>query len=215
MGYRTYIGYLPKEDYNKIKDLTKGEILAHFNRSPDDWVGPYDICKELYEFGKYTNFQPPDGSMIPFFTNKELQEFYSVDDEIWVVNKDFLKYIIDSQRDRIRGYLRDMVSPFLDENGWKGDFFKSVETKYGLKNDTYDFDGSILTPNQKTSIINIINHIISINSEWSYDHILPYKLDDGKDEITSSWKYEYSIFELVRIYKTFDWENNVMVHYGY
>lgn len=45
--------------------------------------------------------------------------------------------------------------------------------------------------------------------------LVPFNLDDGKDEVTSSWKYEYSIFELVRIYKSFDWENNVMIHYGY
>lgn len=48
--------------------------------------------------------------------------------------------------------------------------------------------------------------------EWL--RLTPYNLDEG-DEITTSWKYEYSIFELVRIYKTFDWKNNVMIYYGY
>ena len=34
-------------------------------------------------------------------------------------------------------------------------------------------------------------------------------------KLVSSWKYEYEVFELVRIYKTFDWKRNVMIYYGY
>jgi hypothetical protein len=130
-----------------------------------------------------------------------------------VVNKDFLKYIIETYKEKIRGYLGDMVKPFLDEDGYRGDFLKSVKTNYGIKEDKYEFDGSVLNKDQQNSIVNILNHIISINSEWNM--LAPFNLDDGKDEVTSSWKYEYSIFELVRIYKSFDWENNVMIHYGY
>jgi hypothetical protein len=213
MGYRTYIGYLPKEKYQEIKDLPKTELLSKFGEDEDGYVGPYEIGKELYEFGKYTNFNPPDGSMFPFFSNRELQEFYSEDNELWVVNKDFLKYIIETYKEKIRGYLGDMVKPFLDEDGYRGDFLKSVKTNYGIKEDKYEFDGSVLNKDQQNSIVNILNHIISINSEWNM--LAPFNLDDGKDEVTSSWKYEYSIFELVRIYKSFDWENNVMIHYGY
>lgn len=213
MGYRTYIGYLPKEKYQEIKDLSKTELLSKFGEDEDGYVGPYEIGKELYEFGKYTNFNPPDGSMVPFFSNRELQEFYSEDNELWVVNKDFLKYIIETYKEKIRGYLGDMVKPFLDEDGYRGDFLKSVKTNYGIKEDKYEFDGSVLNKDQQNSIVNILNHIISINSEWNM--LVPFNLDDGKDEVTSSWKYEYSIFELVRIYKSFDWENNVMIHYGY
>ena len=32
---------------------------------------------------------------------------------------------------------------------------------------------------------------------------------------TNSWSYEYSIFELVRLYKTFDWENDNLVLMGW
>lgn len=213
MGYRTYIGYLPKEKYQEIKDLSQSELLSKFGEDEDGYVGPYEIGKELYEFGKYTNFNPPDGSMVPFFSNRELQEFYSGDIELWVVNKDFLKYVIETYKGKVREYLSDMVKPFLDEDGYRGDFLKSVKTNYGIRDDKYEFDGSTLNKEQQNSIVNILNHIISAHTEWNM--IVPFNLDDGKDEVTSSWKYEYSIFELVRIYKTFDWENNVMIHYGY
>ena len=42
----------------------------------------------------------------------------------------------------------------------------------------------------------------------------PYDLDDDTDCIVNSWKYEYVIFELVRIYKTFDWKNDVLLYVG-
>jgi len=58
-------------------------------------------------------------------------------------------------------------------------------------------------------------HLSSLIREWEGKYTLPYNLDEDKDEIVSSWKYEYSVFELVRIFKTFDWENNKMVWYGW
>jgi hypothetical protein len=44
--------------------------------------------------------------------------------------------------------------------------------------------------------------------------LTPYNLENGS-EVTVSWKYEYTIFELVNIYKNFDWKNKIMIYYGY
>ena len=46
------------------------------------------------------------------------------------------------------------------------------------------------------------------------DHNIPYNLENG-EQVVNSYKYEYSLFELVRIYKAFDWKNNIMIYYGY
>ncbi|MDG1949255.1 MAG: hypothetical protein P8J32_00320 [bacterium] len=51
--------------------------------------------------------------------------------------------------------------------------------------------------------------------EWEGRFGEPYNLDEERKEIVSSWKYEYAVFELVIVLKSFDWENNVMVWYGY
>lgn len=45
--------------------------------------------------------------------------------------------------------------------------------------------------------------------------LVPYDLDKSTENIVNSWKYEHAIFELVRIYKTFDWGNNVLIYHGY
>ena len=65
----------------------------------------------------------------------------------------------------------------------------------------------------KEKFTSLFHHVRDFSTEWNY--LTPYDLDDGKECITSSWKYEYGIFELVRIYKRFDWKKNVMVYYGY
>ena len=60
--------------------------------------------------------------------------------------------------------------------------------------------------------LKLYQHVKWNSIEWL--GLLPYDLEKGEG-VTSSWKYEYSIFELVRIYKTFDWENKILIYYGY
>ena len=52
---------------------------------------------------------------------------------------------------------------------------------------------------------------------WSgkYFGILPVDLDESRERITGDWSYEYAIFELVRLYKVFDWENDDLVLEGW
>jgi len=54
-------------------------------------------------------------------------------------------------------------------------------------------------------------HIASILNEWRRGII---DISNNNPQITKSWKYEYAIFELIRLYKTFDWENDIAVIYG-
>lgn len=51
--------------------------------------------------------------------------------------------------------------------------------------------------------------------EWTTDYCLPYNLDLDKPQVVGSWQREYVLFELVRIYKTFDWDNDLLVYYGW
>ena len=55
MGYRNYIGYIPKMEYDKIKDLSKEELYSYYGKG---YVSTCDLSiKELYEFGKYCDFE--------------------------------------------------------------------------------------------------------------------------------------------------------------
>ena len=56
--------------------------------------------------------------------------------------------------------------------------------------------------------------------EWSPEEnfgVLPYWLDEEHTdgEIVRSWIMEYAIFNIVHIYRTFDWENDFLIYSGW
>ena len=226
MGYRTYVASMPKREYNKIKSMTKDQLIEHYKIEREDYeieegyigMGVYDFGKELYEFGKYTDFEPPKGSLKTFFKNKELNKYYTDEHDFNIVTPEFLAYIIDSYKKIVTDYYNDMMNPFFGKKVERydrdnpTDFLNSVKVEYNYPNNKYKFDFSLITQEEQNSLWKIIDHVRSMRTEWTA--IIPYDLSRG-DEVTTSWKYEYVIFELVRIYKTFDWKKNVMIYYGY
>lgn len=226
MGYRTYVASMPKREYNKIKSMTKDQLIEHYKIEREDYeieegyigMGVYDFGKELYEFGKYTDFEPPKGSLKTFFKNKELNKYYTDEHDFNIVTPEFLAYIIDSYKKIVTDYYNDMMNPFFGKKVERydrdnpTDFLNSVKVEYNYPNNKYNFDFSLITQEEQNSLWKIIDHVRSMRTEWTT--ITPYDLSRG-DEVTTSWKYEYVIFELVRIYKTFDWKKNVMIYYGY
>lgn len=224
MGYRNYIGVMPKREYNKIKSLTAQQIYDYYDLKSDfegeePYKGVYEFGKELYNFGKYVDFSPPKKSMRPFFKKKETQSRWGDECDFYIVTKEFLAYIIDNYKDRVKKYYNDMLIPFLGKRESIVDcekpteFLNSIKKEYGYKNDKYTFDFSKITDEEQTALFKIIDHVRSMRTEWTV--LTLFDLEDGRDEITTSWKYEYGIFELVRIYKSFDWKKNVMIYYGY
>lgn len=41
------------------------------------------------------------------------------------------------------------------------------------------------------------------------------KWDENEPRLTDSWLYEHTIFELVRLYKSIDWDKHCVLFYGY
>ena len=222
MGYRTYIGSMPKREYNKIKSMTTDQLQAFYNIEIEEgekywYKGVYEYGESLYEFGKYTEFDPPKKSLKPFFKNKELMARYDEYD-FFVVTPEFLEYIIESYKKRISDYYNDMMMPFFGKSeDWTErekptTFLNSIKTKFKYPESDHTFDFSLITQEEQNALFKIIEHIRSMRPEWT--HLSPYNLKEGNG-VTTSWKYEYGIFELVRIYKSFDWKRNVMIYYGY
>ena len=55
--------------------------------------------------------------------------------------------------------------------------------------------------------------IKNIFVQVSIDCYFNIDLSDTK-LVSGSWMYTYAIFDMIFIYKTFDWENDLMVVYG-
>lgn len=222
MGYRNYIGSLSLVEYNKIKDMTKEEIFEYKGEDLEDGcVGVYELVDGVYELGKYVD-EFPNKLFLPVFTNKETKKYFTEENDFFIVGKEFLPYLIEHYAEKVRSYYRDMLDPFFKPEGKyrrnPSEFLNSIKTEYGedLKNH-HTFDYNKITSEEETALFNMIEHIRSMGAEWGIsfmDDIRPYRLEKG-DEVTTSWKYEYVQFELVRIYKTFDWKHNLMIYYGY
>lgn len=200
MGYRTYIGKIPKTEWEKITDLSRNELYKLKDEDPEDgWVSMNQICEELYEFGKYTEFDN-EKFYTPFFRNKETQDWYASDHDFHLVGKDFFEHVIDHYVELVRKYFQNILKPFINE-----------------ETNRPDFNGDMFSAERKMGIMDCMEYVRGMAQEWGvasfFDDTRPFKLDG--DVITNSWKYEYSIFELIRIYKTFDWENDYLVYYGW
>jgi len=61
------------------------------------------------------------------------------------------------------------------------------------------------------------SHMLSMRNNWCDDicNWRPYNLNRDKENIVSSDRYEYDVFELVRILKTFDFKNNYLILSGW
>lgn len=219
MGYRTYIAEISKEEHNRIKDFTEQQLYEDNGETPDGYVSIRAIHNDsdLYEFGKYTDFDMKKYGK-EFFTKKACQDLFKVDYDFYIVGKDFLESVIDEYHSRVKNYYLDMLNPFFqEENRVRLEFLEDVERGHDEDyKDTYKFDFTKITDKQQTSLYKIIEHTISMGGEWgakSWNDSKPFILDKG-DEVTNSWKYEYVIFELVRIYKTFDFDNKLLLFCG-
>jgi len=217
MGFRNYIGRISKDEYRKIKDLSKEELFKIKNENPEDGLIGIDtlIDETLYELGKRVDdfgFK----FLKPFFTNNELQDEYSIDEEFYIGDINFFKSLINMYDEKIKSYYGELLKPFCknDNKRWLDcDFIKTVVRGFDDEtcSDTFTFDLEKITKEQQTGIINILHHVRSISLEWDNN---PYNLEKG-EEITTSWKYEYSLFELVRLFKIFNWEKDLLIYYGH
>ena len=215
MGYRTYIGSLPKEEHEKIKGMGLKELFAHMGEEWSDdreergYISTSDIAaNELHELGKYVDqFDPSLFS--PVFEKEETQGYFSEEQDFHLVGKEFLEAVINMYRDNVRRNYKNILESLYDETGKpKAPFLR-------------DINSPIMNKAEIHGIHDALQQVKSMASEWGIatwgqmdDGDVPYRLDRG-DEITNSWKYEYVIFELVRIYKSFDWENNIMIYHGH
>lgn len=211
MGYRNYLGSLPKKEYNKIKRFTiqelyeyKGEKWSDDPYNMEGHVGVYDVAYNChYELGKYVD-PFPKKYFKRVFINKETQKHFTEEHDFYIVDQEFVKALIEYYTEKIRTYYKDYLSPFFNDDNVKAEFMKTK--------------GTPPTPEEISGMFRLIDHVRSMAMDWGisgwFDDMRPYSLDSKKDLVTS-WKYEYSIFNLVNLYRTFDWKKNVMIYYGY
>lgn len=200
MGYRHYLYSVPKEQVAEIQACQTAKDLTEFAKrygypydKDDGWLSLYKIGKEVYELGKRSEIGfKLESERPPLFTSDELKERYS-DYGFALLTKDDFKAVIEAYRQKIVEWFQNLLNP--DESQVTAPRLskeerKHLEWKYEIKDKLDSWSGK-------------------------YFGISPIDLNDDKERITGDWSYEYAIFELVRVYKSFDWENNELVLVGW
>ena len=200
MGYRHYLYAVPKKQVEEIqacqtaKDLTEFAKRHDYPYDKDDgWLSLYKVGKELYELGKHSEIGFKLESERPsVFTSDELKEKYS-DYGFALLMKDDFKSVIEFYRQKIISWFKSLLE-IKDSSKFTAEYTK----------EQYQFE--MLKGNVQNKI-----------DIWSgkYCGITPIDLNAENEQINNSWLYEYAIFELVRLYKIFDWKNDELVLVGW
>lgn len=95
-----------------------------------------------------------------------------------------------------------------------------IEQYYQHVNDEFTNLHKLLTPLCKNEQINygqLCSHIYGKFQIWGNNELnwRPYNLRDNSENIVDSNRYEYDVFELVRILKTFNWKKNYLILSGW
>lgn len=205
MGYRHYLYAIPKKQVAEIQACKTNEDWCNFTESygykvdrdcRDDGSGcvfPYQIGSSIYELGKHSEIGFKLESERPsLFTSEELKERYS-DDGFALLTKDDFKAIIEAYRQKIIEWFQNLLNPDrspITSNKLSKEERKRLEWEYEIRDKLDAWSGK-------------------------YFGISPIDLDESRERITGDWSYEYAIFELVRVYKAFDWENDDLVLVGW
>lgn len=197
MGYRHYFYKFPKTEIAEIKKCKTNDDFCDWAESKGYEVERYDgekpycavfnLGKEIYEFGKYVDWAfDMQIRNESIFVTKELKERYNDYAPVICTQDDFL-FVITCYKQKIINYYKSLFE--LDE----------IDKAHKI------------TVEEKCK-----RHVKSQLNEWENPFgICPIDTNLSKPFINSSWLYEYGIFELVRVYKTFDWENNSLVLLGW
>lgn len=200
MGYRHYLYAVPKEQVAEIQACKTANDLTEFAKrhdypydKDDGWLSLYKIGKEVYELGKHSEIAFKLESERPsLFTSEELKEKYS-DDGFALLTKDDFKAVIEAYRQKIIEWFQNLLNPDrspITSNKLSKEERKRLEWEYEIRDKIDAWSGK-------------------------YFGILPVDLDESRERITGDWSYEYAIFELVRVYKAFDWEDDELVLMGW
>lgn len=205
MGYRHYLYAVPKKQVAEIQACKTNEdwckLAENYGYKVDwdccddgsGWFSPYKIGTELYELGKYSEIAFKLESERPsLFISDKLKERYS-DYGFVLLTKDDFKVVIETYRQKIIEWFQSLLNPDKSQvtaPNLSKEERKRLEWKYEIEDKLDKWSGK-------------------------YFGISPIDLDESRERITGDWTYEYAIFELVRQYKVFDWENNELVLVGW
>lgn len=204
MGYRHYFYLVDKKDVELVRNKTYKELMQIAKSYGADVDEEEDYFyfndkkfmnkTEIYEFGKLYWDDTADriyNKGTPLFENADVQELFA-DYYPYVMGRDAMLEAIDIYKEKIIKYYKGLI---VDSDTKDFGYFYNIEPE-----DIKDMGA-------------IVEHIRDML--WWWDRMGVIDTDLNHEWISDSWLFEHQIFELVRLYKTIDWENKCLLFYGW
>lgn len=215
MGYRYYFRKAKKPLVEAIQNCKTNEGLLetaeHFRSESveDDYVFLPHIFDQLIEFGKYyENANELYKIGEPLFRTEELAKQYD-DYGVQVYFGDQAKKAILSciewQKDRIKNNATSDIQK-------TGEFEKLFVTDTGAWL-VSEGTNSIMIDKDKAR--ELVEFLADIRMEKRWEQYGYYDINLEHQILTDSWQYRDTIFNLLHIYKTFDYENDALIFMGW
>lgn len=202
MGYRHYFYLIEKQEVQNIKRMTYEQLLQYVElhgwESDDDWFSLMDVFnqKKIFEFGKLYWDNTADriySTGVPLFDRLEVQNSFS-DYRPYIVGKSGLEMAIQIYKEKILNYFKSLV-----------------------KEDTIPENILALSVKPNDLKLDVVCDAVQEKIlRWSNVFgTCPVNMDEESETISNSWLFEYQIFELVRLYKSLDWDKYTVLFYGW
>lgn len=188
MGYRNYLYKIPKKNVKELRSLTKKQM-----------IDKYAIEEDYVYFGK----------MLEENNAKCIFEYGKLywDDTIERLHKTGERLFKD---ENVNELFEEEDIYLLGEKALEESINIYKEKIIKMYNNLLDDNDNI---NDKDLIDKYEEHLKDYKLWWTRLNAL--NLCKNNDCICSSWLYEHQIFELVRLYKTIDFENYDLLFLGW
>ena len=211
MGYRQYFYEVDKSIVDGIRKCKTEEELYDFcikngikcdkyeyDGKVEYYLPVYKLGKELFEFGKYyENSDELYKHGDSLFTSTELNERYQ-DYGAIVCDENAILCAIEWQKQHIINMYENLVNNTFEETLERYNYPSDIDEK-------------------ELHYQRLLRHCKDHLRWWKpeFGDYTAIDTDKSKDNLADSWLYEHTIFDLVRIYKTFDWENKCLLFCGW
>lgn len=202
MGYRNYFYLVDKSLVETVKGMSQSSLLSFASdrgaRVEDDHVWILDPkfldLKEVFEFGKLywdDTISQIQSTGYPMFQ----------DAEVWESMYDYSPYVVGKEGllKAIEIYKRKIIDSYED--------LLKDGAEYVLP------FGATVKADDIKSVDKLAEFVQDKITWWKGLGVID--LDESHERLSKSWQYEHQIFDLVRLYKSIDWDKYTLIFLGW
>ena len=197
MSYRYRLASVSKDIPEKVRNFSRRDLISFIKENSfsgyeveEDYLAKYEILgqKEFYDLGSDFDYAKEIENIAkPLFSDENLQK----ETKILVCDENVFLLIIEKIRQKNVKYFQKLLT--ADEDTIRA-HIKNKAEEWQTYSEIFE---------------------VEVKNDSLSNCLIPYNLNKDKDTLVNSWLWEYQIFELVRIYKSFDFSKNALLFYGW